>query len=172
MQCLVSARFGMTAEVLRMGAEGATSVDVSDAGQWEVQQDPINFEIIRVWVPLVTDDGTGTPQRFTIDCEVRGIVDGGIRVAGTTERFGKEYENTDFAKMRFGPKVVLTKRDRITNIRNKRTKEIIWKEEELDMVGSDYRATVFNVNGVTPEPDAFQRVVSQFALLSRAPIQS
>ena len=172
MHCLLSTRFGMTAEVLRMGAAGDTELDVNDNGQWKEQQDDITGEIIRVWVPVTTENGSEPPKRFIIDCEVRGIVDGGIRVAGTTERFGKEYENTDFAKMTFGPKIILTKRDRITNIRNKRTGEIIWKEEELDKVGADYRATVFNVNGVTPQPDPFQRVVSQFALLSRAPIQN
>ena len=169
MHCLLSTRFGMTAEVLRNGALGDVEVDAADAGQWQMIEDPFTFELIRTWVPVVQDaDGDGTFERFIVPCEVRGIVDGGIRVAGTTERFGKEYENVDFAKMRFPPGIIITKRDRITNVRNKRTGKILWKEEELNMEGADYRATVFNVNGVTPEFDPFQRMVSQFAMLARA----
>lgn len=167
MQCLLSTRFGMTAEILRNGALGAVEVDKDDEGQWVEREDPVSFEIIREWVPVVDDEDTGTFKRFVVPCEVRGIVDGGIRVAGTTERFGKTYDNVDFAKMRFGPDVVITKRDRITNIRNKRTGQILWKEEELDKVGADFRATVFNVQGVTPEFDPFQRLVTQFAMLAR-----
>lgn len=174
MRCLLSTRFVMTAEILRntadIGSEPGT-IDVNDNSQWQEQQDPITGEIIRVWVPVTQDedDDPLTPaSRFVIPCEVHGIVDGGIRVAGTTERFGKQYDSTDFAKMTFPAGIILTKADRVTNIRNKRTGEIIWKEEELDKVNGDYRATVFNVNGVTPQPDPFGRVVSQFALLSRA----
>lgn len=156
----------MTAEVLRNAGVGDNTVNLDEAGTWKVQSDPITNEIVRIWVPLVKSETD--IQVVTFDCIARGIIDGGIRVAGTTERFGKEYENVDFVKMSFGPNFVLTKRDRITNIRDKRTGRILWKDEEVDKVGADYRATVFNVNGVTPEIDPFGRMTSQFALLSKA----
>lgn len=168
MRCLRSARYTMTAEVLRTGTSApGDTVDLDEEGTWETQQDEISGEIISVWVPLVSDTPTGTTV-VKIPCMVRSIVDGGIRVAGTTERFGKEYENIDFATIDFGPKFVLTKRDRITNVRDKRTGVLIWREEELDKVDADYRATVFNVNGVQPVIDHNGRLVEQHALLSRA----
>lgn len=166
MHCLLSTRYTMTAEVLRTSFDGS-SVDTTDVGTWHMQQDPESGEFIPVWVPLVESDDLGA-ERVEIPCQVRGIVDGGIRVAGTTERFGTEYENVDFVKMTFGPDFVLTKRDQITNIKDARTGRVIWVEEEIDAVNGVFKPTVFNVNGVTPEPDPFGRVVSQFALLSRA----
>lgn len=157
----------MTAEVLRAGTSApGDTVNLEEEGNWEYKQDPISGEIISVWVPLV-NSGTDTTV-VKVPCMVRSIVDGGIRVAGTTERFGKEYENVDFATMDFGPKFVLTKRDRVTNVRDGRTGTIIWREEELDKVDAEYRATVFNVNGVQPVIDHNGKLVAQHALLSRA----
>lgn len=167
MHCLLSTRYTMTAEVLRTSA-GTPDVDMGETGSWHMKQDPESGEFVPVWVPLVEDSDDPTPKKIEIPCQVRGIVDGGIRVAGTTERFGTEYENVDFVKMTFGPDFVLTKRDQITNIKDARTGRVIWVEEEIDKVNGVFRPTVFNVNGVTPEPDPFGRVVSQFALLSRA----
>lgn len=166
MRCITGQRLTMTAEVLRNGAEGDDNVSLDEAGMWKTQQDEITGEIVRVWVPLVASDNPLTV--VTINCMVRPIVDGGIRVAGTTERFGKEYENVDFVQMHFPTNIIISKRDRITNIRDKKTKEILWKEEEMDKVGGDYRATVFNVNGVNQMFDPFGRMTHQFALLSRA----
>lgn len=157
----------MTAEILRNGDADDVNVSLDEAGTWKVQQDEVTGETIRVWVPLVTSENN--LEIVTIDCMVRPIVDGGIRVAGTTERFGKEYENVDFVQMHFPVNHIISKRDRITNIRDKKSGAILWKEEELAKVaGGDYRATVFNVNGVNQMFDPFGRMTHQFALLSRA----
>jgi hypothetical protein len=163
MKCLTGARFTMKADVLRPDFE--TSDDDSPVeGDFESYQDPITGAILRRWVPGTEEDPiTGTPASSlrTIDCLARGIVDGGIRVAGTTERFGDTYENIDFVKLWVPAKIKLSKRDRITNIRKGTT--VMWKDEE-----GDGAATVFNVNGVTPLFDAFNKHTEDFVLLEKA----
>jgi hypothetical protein len=170
-RCLTGARFTMNAEVLRQVGDNPTipdNVEPEIGGNWESYQDPITGAILNRWVP--TDDqseplpdGSLEPVR-TIDCLARGIVDGGIRVAGTTERFGDTYENIDFVKMWTPPRVRLSKRDRITNIRAKKGGAVVWIDEEY-LDGT--RPTVFNVNGVTPLFDAFNNHVENFVLLEK-----
>lgn len=167
-KCITGARFTMNATVLRW--VGETSNEHSPApGTWAMTQDPITGEILNKWEPVVINiDNTATIkneyEELTIPCVARGIVDGGIRVAGTTERFGDTYENIDYVKMWFPAKFKLTKRDRITNIRDKKNGTLIWVDEEY-LDGT--RATVFNVNGVTPLFDAFNKHTESFALLER-----
>jgi hypothetical protein len=144
--------------------QGPTAPDTE--GHWVDRQDEDTGEITRVWVTDSDVDTPGTQQR-EIPCIVRGVVDGGIRVAGTTERYTPAgiYENVDFAKMSFPAGIVVTKRDRITNIKN-RDGVIIWKEEEFDSA-----ATVFDVLGVTPITDPFGKHIENMALLQRAEVQ-
>lgn len=158
-------------------------IDLDDYGTWADSQDPLTGQIVKVWKPYepstpsyydFTPPNSGPTTntvniRQNVPCIARGIVDGGIRVAGTTERFGESYENIDFVKMWIPANVVVTKRDRITNIRD-RTGRIRWLDEEYYVEGdpSTLRATVFNVNGVTPLFDAFNNVVEWFVLLERA----
>lgn len=180
-RCLTSARFNMTADVLRAGID-APPVEEEDNGQygeWVEQQDPLTHEIIMVWVPagqVTPGDNPDTPgtetqyrQQLSVPCLARGIVEGGIRVAGTTERFGNEYENIDYTRLWFPASVIITKRDRITNIRDSRGK-VIWVDEETNPTGTSWRSTVFNVEGVTPIPDPFGRHVENQALLARAEV--
>lgn len=170
--CLTSARFNMKADILR---QGRYTNDVGDfeptdeVGEWVMQQDPDSGEIIRVWqnnnqtdLPDTNDDESAH-ELETFSCIARGIVDGGIRVAGTTENFGGLYENVDFVSMTVGPKVNITKRDRVTNIRNKKG-IILWRDEETP--GS--APTVFNVKGVTPIPDPWGNLIEQRVMLERA----
>ena len=159
--CLTSARFNMKATLL---SQGVTQPDTE--GHWVEKQDPDTGEITRVWT-VDTDQTTPGDQVVEIPCIVRGIVDGGIRVAGTTERYTPSgiYENIDYAKMSFPKGYVVTKRDRITNIKNAQG-EIIWKEEEFDS-----SATVFEVMGVTPILDPFGTHIENMALLQRAEVQ-
>ena len=166
MQCLTSARFTMIADVLRPGGSDG-SVDVSEDGEWEYQQDPITGEIVKVWVPVTTPGPTPDAQVLSVKCMVRGVVSSGIQ-QGTSERFGKLYENIDLAEMIFSPKTIITKRDRITNIRDAKTGQILWLEEESDKVNGQYKATVFNVEGVQPQFDPFGKLTSNMALLERA----
>lgn len=168
--CLTGARFSMKATVLQQGSTNAPPPDPDVYGDWVLQQDPLTGEFVRVWVPRPDPDPNTLPNENVtigdIDCLARGIVDGGIRVAGTTERFGDTYENIDFVKL-WVPAggYVPTKRDRITNIREENG-HIAWVDEES--VADPAKSTVFNVNGVTPLFNAFNQVVEYFLLLERA----
>lgn len=169
--CLTSARFNMKADILRSTTTAPVDPQNPD-GEWVVDQDPESGEIIRKWVPNTQDDPE-TPEDEKAEaglesfrCEARGIIDGGIRVAGTTERFSDVYENIDYVKISFPASVSLSKRDRVTNIRDPKG-NIIWKEEEQP----NKPPTVFNVMGVTPIVDPFGRHIESQALLERAETQ-
>lgn len=170
----------MSATVLHQNQDYSPAVDgdidLEEYGDWVRSQDPLTHEIVRVWKPKVptypsgSGGGSGAVTVYdTIPCIARGIVDGGIRVAGTTERFGDTYENIDFVKMWIPSHVIISKRDRITNIRDPRGK-IIWVDEEFSdpAVDETPRATVFDVNGVTPLFNAFNRHTESFVLLQRS----
>ena len=167
--CLTSARFNMKADILRQ--HNTDPVNPSEpTGEWTIRQDPDSGEIIRVWQsatavdnPATTDEDEGLES---FRCIARGIIDGGIRVAGTTERFSDLYENVDFIKITFPARTRLTKRDRVTNIRDPKG-NIIWREEEQPSAPP----TVFNVMGVTPVIDPFGRHIESFAMLERSEIQ-
>ena len=167
MQCLLSARYVLKADILRQ-SESGEPVNLSEQGSWQDDQDPLTGAPIRVWVPLTDDSDPSAPTVYSIDCMANGIIDGGIRVAGTTERFEADYQSIDYVRMFFGPQHILTKRDRVTNIRNKMTGQIIWMDEELDAVNGLYQATVFDVDGVTPIVNPFGRHIENFANLKRA----
>jgi hypothetical protein len=161
----------MEAEILRWdGPVGPTedSVDQDTTpGHWEAYQDPITFEIMNRWIPGASVNDPETPQNelalpVTIPCMARGIVNAGIRAAATTESFGDNYENVDYIKLKVPAYVTVTKRDRITNIRQKKGGRILWKNEE-----SDGRATVFNVNGVVPIMDGFNNLLEWYVMLER-----
>lgn len=165
--CLTSARFNMKADILRSGT--VVDDESGNAGEWVLKHDPDSNEIIRVWVPA--GDNPDTPEvedntLETFSCIARGIIDGGVRVAGTTERFSDLYEGVDYVKIFFGPKVRLTRRDRVTNIRDKRN-NVIWAEEERE----DGAPTVFSVVGVIPIVDPFGKHIENTALLERVETQ-
>lgn len=168
--CITSARFNMLATVMRQyAADGDVTPD--EGGYYEFEQDPVTGAIIREW--HLADPDEPAPSTITIPCAVRGITDGGIRASGTTERFGAEYLNIDWARMRFPAGYMLTKRDRITNIRSSDTGKILWVEAESAVPTgqpNEYRmyATVFNVNGVTPEIDPYGNHIENIALLEKA----
>lgn len=164
--CLVSAKYNMTATLLTQGPT-APSTNPDDQGHWENKQDEVTGEIIRVWVVDDADPDTAGTQERRIPCMVRGVIDGGIRVAGTTERYTPQgvYDNVDYAKMSFPANIVITKRDRVTNITGP-DGTIIWKEEEWTNA-----PTVFEVMGVTPIPDPFGNLIENIALLKRAEVQ-
>jgi hypothetical protein len=177
-RCLTAGRMTMTAALLHRNTVTATPDlgDLSDYGDWVDSQDPLTGQIVKVWKPF--PDIPETPEvdeslvYSNFPCVARGIVDGGIRVAGTTERFGDTYENIDFVKMWVPAGVKISKRDRVTNIRDPRGR-IIWKDEEFsDPTDPDSiaRASVFNVNGVTPLFNAFNRHTESFVLLENVTV--
>jgi hypothetical protein len=140
MRCLTSARYNLVVDIW-------TNV---------IRQDPDSGEIRQTYEELKTG----------VKCQFHGVLEGGIRVAGTTERFGNIYENVDWAKMEFGPNEPINKRSQIRNVRDLRG-NIIWREEEYE--GSP--PTVFDVQGVTPIIDGFGRHVESVALLQRHEVQ-
>lgn len=177
-QCLTGARFNMNAEVLTWAGSEPPPTPTSDnelpapSGDWVTYQDPITGEIYNDWKPgegvVVIPDDPDTPDvdetaydTKTIPCLARGIVDGGIRVAGSTERFGDMYENIDFVKLWVPAHIKLKKSDRITNIRDRRNGHVLWKDDEDAPI-------IFNVNGVVPLFNAFNKHVESFVLLERA----
>lgn len=101
----------------------------------------------------------------TITCFAEIVSDGGIKSSGTTETFDMRYENIDWVK--FTSSQPIRRSDRITNIRNADTNEIVWREEEI----KNRPATWFNSNGSAPITDPFGRVVEYKTLLKRAEVQ-
>ena len=171
--CITSARFNMKADILRQGEltiDDPATPSEDEGGRWIIRQDPDSGEFIRVWQTNPNPGPAPSPKPNenleTFACIARGIVDGGIRVAGTTERFGGLYENIDYVFMTVGPKVKISKRDKITNIRN-RGGIILWREEEE----LDAPPTVFSVLGVTPIPDPWGNLIEQRIMLDRSEIQ-
>jgi hypothetical protein len=171
--CITSAKFTMKATVLRQNFASADSpVDIG--AYYDVYQDPISGDISRKWTATDPDVPSATEEEIL--CMVEGIVDGGIRVAGTTERFTNIYENVDWARMTFSKNVLLSKRDRITNIRSVATGEVLWKEEETATYNPSTKVytavpTTFEILGVTPITNPFGNVTEYIALLQRAEIQ-
>lgn len=166
MLCLTSARMNMKADILRQSVVNETA---PSSGVWVVTHDPDSNEIIRIWQPndnpyTTVDESAQTLESF--DCIARGIMEGGIRVAGTTERFNNLYEGVDYVLIHFPASVRLTRRDRVTNIRDSKG-NIIWVEEER----IDSAPTIFSVNGVTPILDPFGQHIENMALLERVEIQ-
>lgn len=169
---IIGARYTMRATILRPTDPEAEPVDTGTAGQWVAKQDPMTGEIIRVWEPIPQDNPTTpTDESFTTNdiwCMARGIVDGGIRAAATTESFDDIYRNVDIINIWVPKKYRITKRDRVTNIRTK-DGTILWRDEEFEATG-EVRATVFNVNGVIPVLDFGNRHIDNFCLLERAEV--
>ena len=165
----------MKADILRQQADVTNPVDPEDYGHWEESQDPLTGDIIRIWVPdVLTPDDPSTPTTdetvydFT-PCLVRGIIEGGVRAAGTTEEWADIYTSVELVRMWFPANKIITKRDRVFNIRNNQN-QILWREEETGSAGI-YKPTVFEVLGVTPVIDPYGNHVENYALLERAEIQ-
>jgi hypothetical protein len=169
LKSITTARFSMWADILKQGDVVHDPIDPLDYGEFVENQDPLTGEIVRIWVPFPDDTNTPDDETVTlgrVPCLARGIVDGGIRVAGSTENFGATYQNMEFIKMWTPAGIQLTKNDRITNIRNHHG-HIMWVDEEFP---GTMKSTTFNVNGVTPLFDAFNRIRENFILLERAEV--
>ena len=165
MRCLRGPLYSMEAELVPPEYE-ETELSDGEGGFFESYQDPLTFEILRRWVatddPDTPQDESGGRTAVTFPCMLRGIIDGGIRVAGTTERFGETYENVEYVKLKVPVHVPITKRDRVTNLRERAGGKVLWRDEE-----GDGAPTIFNVNGVTPVFDGFNRHIENFILLER-----
>lgn len=173
LKCLTAGRMTMTAALLHRNNQYAPVPDVNHYGDWVDAQDPLTGQIIKVWEPFPdlpsTPDVDESITYRNVPCVARGIVDGGIRVAGTTERFSDTYQNIDFVKMWVPAGIKVSKRDRVTNIRDPKG-NIVWRDEEYSDPNDVARASVFNVNGVTPLFDAFNRHIESFVLLENVTV--
>jgi hypothetical protein len=162
----------MKADILRP-AEIVPEVDEhGPTGYYQEYQDPYTGEITHIWVETEdTPDDPDTPGNETrvgtIWCEARSPQAGGIRGAVNSETFGLDYQNMEYVRLRFSAKYIVTKRDRITNIRDGRG-NLIYLDEEKDMINGMFPATVFNVMGVVPQMDPFGKHTENMALLERA----
>ena len=176
--CITSTKYEQTATLLRQGGAPIYSGDEvlpegnEDRETYDVIVDPISGEIVRDWEETTeTDDETtahNETSKFTFKCQARGVITGGINVQGTAERWTAKgtYENVDTVTMTVPKNVIISKRDRITDITNSNG-EIVWREEE----GGSFRPTVFSVRGVTPVLDPFGSLVEWFVMLERASVQ-
>lgn len=148
----------------------AGSPENSPSNNWEYRQDTDSGAILKRWVddPDTNSDEV-RPGLLVRDVPLiaRGVIDGGIRVAGTTERFSEVYQNIDWVRAVFPGNISITKRDQVGNIRNKRGGKLLWREEE----STGFPATRFNVMGVTPVFDPFNNLIEQAVLLERADVQ-
>lgn len=142
---LVGARYTMLAEFLHQIAT----------------RDPDSGQVTRRWTE--PDD----PEALTVRNLTKGILGGGIRVVGSTETWGDDYEDIEWAKMNIEDQLIdsdgdgetfITRRFRVTNIRDQRTGKQLW-------VGDDGLPIVFNVMGITPIMDPFGRPVEYELLL-------
>ena len=165
--CILSTQYNMTATVLRQYVDD-DNVTPSQGGYYETVQNPVTGDIERKWHEFDPDAAASTIE---IPCVVRPFISQTATGAGTVERFAAEYENFDRARMKYPAGYLLSRRDRVTNIRNTATGETIWVEEEQAVLdGDSYQvpATIFEIVGVSPVVDPFGAHLENVALLQRA----
>lgn len=174
----LSAKYDQTATLLRQGHAVDSAVEGSGEdedlnGHYVIKTHPITGEIIRIWEeggipdnPYTDIDESTTVAEFK--CQARPVITGGLNSQGTSQRWTTKgsYENVEYVELYIPKGVVVTKRDRVTNIKDSRGR-VIWREEEH----GNLKPTVFSVRGVAPSLDPFGSVVEYFALLERAEIQ-
>jgi hypothetical protein len=169
MGCFAGAKYDMTAIILRP----AGSPQTTTTGEWQYVQDPITGAIERKWVEVDTPAAPGV-ERLKINCTVRGFPDSGIRILGTSESVDELFRKTDLVKMYFPAKVHLSDNDRVTEVRWRKTGQLIWREEERERMQSGQWVefpTVFNVKGVIPVITPLVGHMESFAMLERAEVQ-
>lgn len=116
-----------------------------------------------------TNDAGQTKRDWDFDNPIvvrnltKAITGGGIRVVGSTEQWGDDYEGIEWAKMNVASQVLptgdtVTKRWRVTNIRDRVSGRVLWL---LD----DGLPVEFNVMGINPVMDPFGRPVEYELLL-------
>lgn len=178
------AKYDQTARLLRQGYDADAPIinademivnpETGEYGSFEMVQHPVTGELMRKWNPA-NEEAPNDPEfpegirPYMFKCQARSIITGGLNSQGTTQRWTTAglYENVDYIELQVPRNVVITKRDRITDITNSRG-EIVWREEEH----GDFRPTVFSVRGVAPSLDPFGSLMEWFILLERSEIQS
>lgn len=164
MICLSSARFTMKATVLKQG--NYPSDPSTGTGTWENSQDPITGEIVSRWVD-VDDPSTPTNDESSreFQCLARSVISTGVRNNANTEHFGSIYDELEFVRVTYPTNVLITKHDRITNIRDSKG-NVAYIDYFTD--DTNPTPTTFNVDGVIPVYDYTNMHIENMALLSRA----
>lgn len=154
----------MRAEILRWTPNPSTDdEEVGTGGHWETYQDPYTGEFYNKWIPDTTPDNPSTPENeskaITVPCSARGIISRAAQSGGTKEEFGDMYLGVDAVRMTLPARINISKRDRVTNIREARTGKVVWQE--------DGKPVIFNVDGVVPLFDPFNKHIENFVVLER-----
>lgn len=113
----------------------------------EVRERERSGQIIRTWDYDNPID--------TIKCSARGILGGGIRVVGSTQTWDEDFEDVEWVKLRTASEVLfldeeILKSYQIGNIRHK-DGHLLWKDSQGGPL-------IFNIQGITPVLDAFDRI--------------
>lgn len=102
----------------------------------------------------------------TIKCQVIPFIGGGVRGLGTREVFSETYKNYDYLRLKSS--VPLSKRGRVTNIRNARSGIVIWTE-----ISSDQAPTMYDIDGSAPSVNPLTGMPMEWETgLSRAEVQN
>lgn len=102
------------------------------------------------------------PGQKNVPCYAIPYLEGGARMTGMSETFAERYANNDYLRIKTANK--LDKRNRVTNIRNKKNQVLYY--------GSDGKPTVYNVDGSAPIVNPLTEEPSEWmTTLSRAEIQ-
>jgi hypothetical protein len=140
----VHGRFNMTVHIY-----GPSAVRDEDTGQ-----------MLRTW-DYVEGNDINYDAGEEVVCIARGIMGGGIRVVGSTERWEEDYLPIDWAKIQVPPDTVVTKRHRLGNIKDG-VGNVNWKTNQGN-------PAIFNVVGVTPVIDPFGQPIELDILVKKAP---
>lgn len=158
MGCINAAKYTMTATLLHVDNDYVDPDTPTDVGQWVESQDPITGEIVSVWQPGGVAPTSPDVQTTVGDfnCVARGMSTSNRY--GSTENFGKDYENVDLVRLWIPPTINIKKSDRVYNIRSAGT--TLWSDD-------DGKPLTFNVNGITPQFGPFNVHTETFVLLER-----
>lgn len=165
MTCISSARYDCTAVILKESGSPETRTE----GDYAYVQDPISGSISRTWAGT-----TASPGGILIDCAAKGFVSTGIHGQGTEAVISEKFYKRDMVRIEFSSNIHLTDKDKVTEIRYKKTGQLIWREEEREILGSGEWTevpTVFNVIGVTPVIQPFVGHIENSAMLERSEVQ-
>lgn len=134
MVCLTSARYTMTMDVY-----------------YEVTEQTESGQILRDWAL----------EKAGVPCIARSVQGLGIRVVGSTERWGNDYDNVEIVKIQ--TKYLLSKRSRIRNIRDA-AGNLTWQEGGTDII--------CEVLGSIPIIDGFGNLLEYDVMTTRADPQT
>jgi hypothetical protein len=165
-RCIGGAKMTMKATIsTRLPSNGQV---VTGNGEYKRVQDPDSGEILTEWVPAGSPTSIN-PQAptYEIPCYARGYTDLGFRSSANHEIILKgEYNVFEAIEFTYpGRFKGLTRQSYITEIRDAKSNDILWTEEETGL------PTVFQVQGMTPIYDPFGKLREWTGVVIRAEIQ-